>query len=184
MEEICLNDKLYPYKLKMIKNPPEKIYVEGNKNILKTRCFSVVGSRTCTQYGEKWCKIFAKELIDYNLTIVSGMAVGIDAIAHNSAIDSGGKTIAVLPCGFSNIYPKENRYLYNKIIENGGCVITEYSPETEASYKKFIKRNRIVSGMSIGTLVVEGAYRSGTSITAGLAHSQGRDVFCIPRIFR
>ena len=108
------------------------------------------------------------------------MALGIDKIAHSSAIKYGGKTIAVLPSGFEKVYPRENLNLYNQIILNGGCVISEYEPEVEAISKRFLERNRIVSGLSIATVVVEAAYRSGTSVTAKMAQRQGRDVFCIP----
>ena len=150
------------------------------KMALKSNCISVVGSRTNTNYGEKWCKKFVKEFINYGVTIVSGMALGIDKIAHESAINNGGTTIAVMPSGFNNIYPKENLTLYEQIILSGGCVITEYNPNEKASSKKFLERNRIVSGISIATIVVEAAYRSGTSVTAKLANEQERDVYCIP----
>ena len=148
--------------------------------VLNSNCISVVGSRTNTKYGEKWCKKFVKEFINYGVTIVSGMALGIDKIAHESAINNGGTTIAVMPSGFNNIYPKENLKLYEQIIFSGGCVITEYNPNEKASSKKFLERNRIVSGISIATIVVEAAYRSGTSVTAKLAKEQKKDVYCIP----
>ncbi len=170
----------YPEKLKQITNPPKKLYVEGNVENLNTNCLAIVGSRRCTDYGKKWCEIFVEELIQYDLTIVSGMATGIDAVAHNTAIQKGGKTIAVLPCGLKNIFPKENLNLYKKILEFGGTIITEYAEEEKADSNKFLERNRIVSGLSIAILVVEAAYRSGTSVTAKLAKSQNRDVFCIP----
>ena len=179
-DKISINDKLYPEKLKKIKNPPLELYVIGDKNILNSNCLSVVGARKNTEYGEKYCKIFTKELIKYNLIIVSGMAKGIDTIAHTTTILNKGKTIAVLPCGFQNIYPKENMSLYKKIIENGGCVITEYKPVEKADSAKFLERNRIVSGLSIATLVIEASLRSGTSVTARYAKEQQRDVFCIP----
>lgn len=181
MKIIEFKDENYPKKLIKIDNAPKKLYIEGNIENLNTNCLAVIGSRKCTDYGKKWCEIFVKELIKYDLTIVSGMALGIDMIAHNTAIDESGKTIAVLPCGLNNIYPEENENLYKKIIKNNGTVITEYSPTNKASSNKFLERNRIVSGLSIATLVVEAAYRSGTSVTAKLAKSQNRDVFCIPR---
>lgn len=184
MKIIRYEDKDYPELLKKIKNPPEKIYVEGMKENLNTTAIAVVGSRNCTPYGEKWCETFVKELVKYNLTIISGMANGIDSIAHNAALKYGGKTIAVLPSGLDNIYPKNNKKLFNRILESKGTVISEYSPKTEAFYDLFLERNRIVSGLSVGLLVVEAAYRSGTSVTARLALSQGKDVFCIPRKFR
>lgn len=184
MRNLYLNSKAYPKKLKEIPNPPEKLYVDGNIENLYTPCLAVIGSRNCTDYGEKWCKYFVKELVKYGITIVSGMALGIDSIAHRTALKHGGRTIAVLPCGFSNIYPKRNTGLYKNILNNKGTVITEYELDIEAEYNRFLERNRIVSGLSMGVLVVEAAYRSGTSVTARLAIAQKRDVFCIPRKFR
>lgn len=180
MKIIDINEKEYPRVLRKIENPPKKLYVEGDERILNSNCIAVVGSRKNTKYGEKWCKKFVKELVKYDLKIVSGMALGIDWVAHKETIKEGGKTIAVLPSGLKNIYPKENIKLYEEIISNGGCVISEYEPYEEAESKKFLERNRIVSGISIGCLVVEAAYRSGTSVTAKLAKNQKRDVFCIP----
>jgi DNA protecting protein dprA len=180
MTVIELENKLYPKILKNIKKAPKKLYINGNLDILNSNCIAIIGSRKNTKYGEKWCKKFAQEFIKYNLTIVSGMALGIDKIAHKTAIRNGGKTIAVLPSGLENIYPEENLELYNEIILNGGCVISEYEPKINASSKNFLERNRIVSGLSLGTVVIEAAYRSGTSVTAKIAKEQGRDVFCIP----
>lgn len=180
MTVIELENKLYPKILKNIKKVPKKLYINGNLDILNSNCIAIVGSRKNTKYGEKWCKKFAQEFIKYNLTIVSGMALGIDKIAHKTAIRNGGKTIAVIPSGLENIYPEENLELYNEIILNGGCVISEYEPKIKASSKNFLERNRIVSGLSLGTVVIEAAYRSGISVTAKIAKEQGRDVFCIP----
>ena len=180
MKIIEFEDKLYPENLRKIDNPPKKIYANGNIEILNSNCISIIGSRKNTKYGEKWCEKFVKEFVKYDLKIVSGMALGIDKIAHSSAIKYGGKTIAVLPSGLEKVYPMENLNLYNQIILNGGCVISEYEPEVEAISKRFLERNRIVSGLSIATVVVEAAYRSGTSVTAKMAKRQGRDVFCIP----
>lgn len=125
-------------------------------------------------------KKFATELSQYGLTIISGMAEGIDGIAHSATLEVYGKTIAVLPCGFKNIFPENNIKLYEQILENDGLVISEYEENEKAEYNYFLERNRIVAGLSIGTLVVEGGYRSGTSVTARLAKEQERNVFCIP----
>ena len=180
VEIIKFEDRGFPKKLRKIENPPNEIYVEGNKEILNNNLIAVIGSRSYTTYGEKWCKKFCKDLLEVNLNIVSGMAIGIDSIAHKASIMANVPTVAVLPSGLDNIYPMENIELYNKIISKGGVVISEYEPKTEASSNKFIERNRIVAGLSIGVLVVEAAYRSGTSITAGIARSQEKPVFCIP----
>lgn len=180
MDVIELENKLYPKNLKNIKKAPKRLYVNGNIDILSSNCIAIVGSRNNTKYGEKWCKKFVQEFVKYNLTIVSGMALGIDKIAHETAIKYGGKTIAVLPSGLENIYPEENTKLYKEIILNEGCVISEYEPKEKANSKRFLERNRIVSGLSISTVVIEAGYRSGTSVTAKIAKQQGRDVFCIP----
>ena len=184
MKKIKINNSEYPKKLKEILNPPETLYVDGNMENLHSPCIAVIGSRNCTEYGEKWCKYFVRELVKYGITIVSGMAIGIDSIAHKTAIKYGGKTIAVLPCGFNNIFPEENIDLYKEILENDGTTITEYELNSKAGYQKFLQRNRIVSGLSMGVLVVEAAFRSGTTVTARYALMQKRDVFCIPRKFR
>lgn len=178
---IKYDDKKYPELLKNTSNPPKKLYVNGNLEILNNLCLAVIGSRNNTEYGKKWCQYYVKEFVKYGITIVSGMAVGIDTIAHETALKYGGRTIAVLPCGFKNIFPKENIELYKRIINSNNTVITEYESNISASSKKFLERNRIVSGISSTVLVVEAAYRSGTSVTARMALEQGKKVFCIPR---
>lgn len=178
--KISKDDKKYPSILKQIKKPPKYLYCNGNINLLEGPGIAIIGSRVCTNYGKRIATEFAKKLSEYGITIVSGMAKGIDSFAHNGALKVRGNTIAVLPCGFNNIYPKENKKLYEEILENNGLIITEYEENEEADSKKFLERNRIVSGLTIGTLVIEGGYRSGTSITANLAKKQGKNVFCIP----
>lgn len=180
MNVIEFESEFYPRSLRGIKNAPKKLYVKGNLEILNSNCLAIVGSRSNTKYGENWCQKFVKEFAKYDLNIVSGMALGIDTIAHESVIRYGGKTIAVLPSGLENVYPKENVKLCEDIILSGGCVISEYEPNMRASSKSFLERNRIVSGLSFAILVVEAAYRSGTSVTAKIARNQGRAVFCIP----
>lgn len=180
MKKIKFEDKDFPRKLRYIANPPKQIYIEGSKSILNNNLIAVVGSRKNTEYGKKWCEKFCKDLLKYNLNIVSGMAIGIDTIAHKTSILENVPTIAVLPSGLENIYPKKNIDLYKKIILGGGAVISEYEPENYASSEKFLERNRIVAGLSIAVLVVEAAYRSGTSVTAKLAKEQEKKVFCIP----
>lgn len=180
MQIIDIESDLYPKKLKEIINPPKLLYVEGNINNLNTNAISIIGSRNCSKYGKKWGKYFAEKLSKSGLTIISGMALGIDTEAHNGALNVKGKTIAVLPCGLNNIYPAKNKELLYSILENNGTIISEYSPEQKACYDNFLERNRIVSGLSIATLVIEAAYRSGTSVTAKLAKKQGRDVYALP----
>ena len=180
IKEIRIEDEKYPNQLKEIKNPPNKIFLVGNEKILQSDGIAVIGSRCNTEYGEKYATKFSKELAKQGLTIISGMAVGIDGFAHKGALSVGGKTIAVLGSGFNNIYPEENKELFKQIIENDGAIITEYEPDVKPNSENFPKRNRIVSGLSKGVLVIEAVYRSGTSITAKLGQSQGRKVFCIP----
>ena len=180
IELITKESKFYPEQLRRIKNPPEVLYVEGNKEILNSKSISIIGSRACSDEGRKIARIFARDLAYQNMTIVSGMAIGIDTAAHIGTLDASGHTIAVLGCGFKNIFPPQNTQLFHRIIKNGGAVISEYSPNTSAKSQFFLERNRIVSGLSIGILVIEAAYRSGTSVTAAIAKEQNKKVFCIP----
>lgn len=173
-------DELYPKLLRSIDNPPTRLYVIGNPNILSETGIAVIGSRNNTQYGERMCKRFVKDLVDYNINIISGLAFGIDKIAHITALENLGKTIAVLPSGLNNIYPKQHNELAQKIIEHGGAIVSEYEENVKASSKSFLERNRIVAGLAIGTLVIEAGHRSGTSVTARLTTEQGKPTFCIP----
>lgn len=179
-KKIRIEDGEYPQLLKNIKNPPKQLYVLGNENILNEQCIAIIGSRICTPEGAKLAENFASELSKSGICIVSGMARGIDTAAHIGALKTGGKTIAVLGGGFNHIFPEENKGLFQKIIENGGAVVSEYKENIKPSQNGFVQRNRIVSGLSIGVLIIEAKYRSGTSITANFARSQGRKIFCIP----
>lgn len=174
------SEELYPERLRELKNPPSRLYVLGNIEILNDYAIAVVGSRHNTQYGERMCKKFTKSLVEYGINIISGLAIGVDTIAHETCLKNSGKTIAVLPCGLKNIYPKSNISLANKILENDGILITEYEDDVKADSNKFRERNRIVSGLGIGTLVVEAGERSGTNITARNTLEQGKPVFSIP----
>lgn len=177
---IDIKDKDYPQKLREIKNPPQKLFAKGDVSILNSNSIAIIGSRNYSEYGKKVCEKFSKELSKRGICIVSGMAKGIDSIAHRACLNVGGKTIAVMGSGFNHIYPKENNILYKNIIDQGGAVITEYEEDVEPDSRNFPKRNRIVSGLSIGVLVIEAIHRSGTTITAGLAKEQGKKVFCVP----
>ena len=178
--KIDINDEIYPEKLRKIHNPPKRLYLEGNIELLKQPGIAIIGSRECTKYGEKIAERFSKELAECGIVVISGMAKGIDSFAHIGCIKGEGNTIAVLPCGTNHIYPKENINLYKRIIKKGGLIVTEYDEKQQADSNKFLERNRIVSGLSIGILVIEGGYRSGTSVTAKLAKNQGKHIFCIP----
>lgn len=180
MEKITPADQEFPAQLMQNNDSPKQLYVEGNINLLSMPSIAIVGSRKCTEYGIKQAKRFSKELSQKGICIVSGLALGIDSIAHQAALPEKGKTIAVLGCGFHHIYPPENEELYYQIIEQGGCVLSEYEPEKQADLSQFPRRNRIISSLSMGTLVIEAAYRSGSTITARDARKEKKEVFCIP----
>ena len=177
---IKIKDKRYPTKLLKIKNPPEQLYVLGDESLLNKTSLAIIGSRDCTEYGYMQAVRFSKEVAQQDICIVSGMAIGIDSAAHIGAKCEIGKTVAVLGGGFNNIFPEENEELFYGILEAGGCIISEYAPDVEADSENFPRRNRIVSGLSDGVLVVEARYRSGTSITARFAKHQGKKIFCVP----
>lgn len=177
---VSLEDEEFPPQLRKIKDPPNCLYCKGNITLLQKIGIAIIGSRSCSDYGRRMAIKFSKDLCEYGITIISGMAIGIDSFAHKGALEVGGETIAVLPSGLNNIYPKQNVDLYNEILKKNGLIITEYEDDVEADSKKFLERNRIVSGLSIGILVVEGGIVSGTSVTARLAKEQGKEIFCIP----
>lgn len=179
--KIDCKDERYPKKLLKIPHYPKELYILGNYELLnKQHTVAIIGSRDCTEYGRKYAHLFANELSQKDICIISGLAIGIDTIAHIGAVENIGKTIAVLGGGFNKFYPKENEWLFHKILGNNGCIITEYAPNIEPDKRNFPKRNRIVSGLSDITLVIEAEYRSGTSITAEYAKKQSRIVCAIP----
>ena len=180
MRTINLSNNIFPHNIKKIKNAPNKIYVEGNEELLNKKSLAIVGTRNPTDYGKKMAFNFAKELSNEDICIVSGLADGIDSYAHLGAKSGKGGTIAVLGCGFNHIYPEHNLKLYKEILEEGGCIVSEYEPEEKYKSEYFPARNRIISGLAMGVLIVEGRYRSGSSITARLAIEQKKAVFCIP----
>lgn len=181
MEVIEKGDKRYPKRLLNAGKPPKKLYVEGNTELLYKDSLAIVGSRKCTEYGVKYTKEFAKGISQKDIAIISGFATGIDSVAHEIASKYKGNTIAVMGAGFNNIYPEENKELLKQILKNGGLIISEYPPEKEVDMKNFPKRNRIISGLACGVLVIEAAHRSGSTITARNALKQGKIVFCLPR---
>lgn len=178
--EININDEIYPSKLKEIKNAPKELYLRGNLELLESNSIAIVGSRECTSYGFYNAYEFAKELSKTGICVISGLAQGIDTAAHLGAMHQKGKTIAVLGTGLNKIYPKENEILAESIIKNGGLIISEYGLNQERKSENFPKRNRIMSGLSDGILVVEARKKSGTLITARYAKEQGKKVFSLP----
>jgi DNA processing protein len=169
----------YPALLREIPDSPEILYITGNKVCLYTSAFAIVGTRVPTVYGKNIACGLARELAQRRITVVSGMARGIDSEAHRGALVEGGFTIAVLGCGVDVVYPSTNRVLAAEIRQKG-LILSEYPPGTEPLRGFFPERNRIISGLSYGILVVEAAARSGSLITADLAADQGRDVFAVP----
>lgn len=178
--EIKLEDEFYPEKLKNIQCPPKRIYCLGNIKLLNKMSVGIIGSRNCSTYGERVSKEFAFNLSKEKITIISGLAKGIDTCAHIGAVNQDGKTIAVLGSGLDIIYPRENTQLYKKILESDGLIISEYKLGTKPLKQNFPARNRIISGLSNGILVVEAQQKSGTKITVDFALEQGKDVFVVP----
>ena len=175
---ITIYDKAYPELLKHIADPPLVLYCRG-KPEADEKCIAVVGSRRATWYGLDMAKRLSRELAEHGVTVVSGLARGIDSQAHRGALEAGGRTVAVLGCGIDVAYPPENRDLMEEIISHG-AVISEYLPGTEPSRHNFPARNRIISGISLGVTIVEAGEKSGSLITAEYALEQGRDVFAVP----
>lgn len=173
----------YPLQLRRIPDPPICLYVKGKMYRVDFKndfFFGVVGTRRPSSYGEYVAKKFSRELSEAGFTIVSGMAKGIDGIAHKAALQAGGKTVAFLGCGVDIIYPYRNKSIYNEIVDEGGLVISEYPPRMAVQKGLFIARNRLISGLSQGLLVVEGTKDSGALSTARHAGIQGKDVFAPP----
>lgn len=176
------SSKEYPKILKEIAGAPKQLYVRGRLPENHDMNFAIVGTRRASEYGKTLAFKIAKELTELGFNIISGLALGIDTQAHMGALAGNGKTIAVLGSGIddTSIFPKENLRLVKTIIDSGGAVISEYEPEAKSEIWYFPERNRIVSGLSRGVLVVEAPEKSGALITAGLALEQNREVFAIP----
>ena len=179
---VTLADPGYPRLLREVPDPPPLLYVHGQLKAAEA-CISVVGSRNATRYGLSTARRICRDLVARHLTIVSGMARGIDTAAHEGALMGQGRTIAVLGSGLQRIYPAENRELVDRIAQNG-AVISEFALQAEPDAHNFPQRNRIISGMALGTIIVEATPRSGSLITARLAAEQNREVFAIPGSIR
>jgi len=179
-EIIVYDDLEYPYLLKQIYDPPLVIFLQGNKNLLNKNQLAIVGSRSASISGRETAFEIAQQLVEAGLVVTSGLALGIDAAAHKGALTSRASTIAVVATGLDKVYPSRHRALTKQIIENEGTIISEFLPGTSPKPGHFPKRNRIISGLSEGVLVVEAALQSGSLITARCALEQNRDVFSIP----
>ena len=180
MNKVYISDKNYPELLKKISNPPSELYFNGNLNQKEKYPLAVVGTRKISDYGRQITEYFVKVLAQAGVTIISGLALGVDGLAHKTALQANGKTIAVLGSGLNNIYPTTHKKLAQDIIDSGGAVVTEYEPDVNPSKITFPARNRIISGLSLGVLVIEAPQKSGALITAIQAIKQDRKVFVIP----
>ena len=176
---ITFQDDIYPENLKKIYDPPPVLYMKGSIAKMDNIAVAIVGTRIPSRYGKLVTEKISSELAERGVTIISGMASGIDSIAHRSAIAAGGRTIAVFGCGVNMTYPTENINLKEKIIENG-AVLSEFPMNTRPERTNFPMRNRIISGLSLGTIVIEAAEKSGALITSDFALEQGKDVFAVP----
>ena len=180
IKTIKLEDSTYPEKLKEIYNPPKTIYLIGNEKLLNQKSIAIIGCRECTRYGAENAYKFGYELAKENICVISGFAKGIDTYSHKGAVSAKGKTIAALGCGLDIIYPPENIELYKQILLQGGAIISEYPLGSKPEKYHFPERNRIISGLSRGVLVIEAKKKSGTMITVDFALEQGREVYAVP----
>jgi len=177
---VTREDAGYPQRLLEIYDPPAVLWVRGDATLLARPGIAVVGTRHPSPYGLGMAEMLARDLAHRRLTIVSGMARGVDSAAHKGALDAGGKTVAVWGTGIDVVYPKENKKLAERIVASGGTIVSEYPLGTFPAPQNFPLRNRILSGMSVGVLVVEAGEYSGTRITARCAMEQNRDVYAVP----
>lgn len=177
---ITIKDKDYPKNLLHIYDAPAILYYKGNKELLHTNIIAMIGCRECSNYGKEVSIKLSYELAKCGITIISGMAKGIDSYSHIGCIKAGGKTIAVLGNGLDIVYPKENSLLYNEILSTGGLILSEYIIGTKPIKLNFPARNRIISGLSNGIIVVEAKEKSGTLNTVDFALEQGKDIFVVP----
>jgi len=177
---VTRDSKNYPERLRLLNDAPPLLFTIGDNALLNSPQIAIVGSRNPSRIGAETAAEFARYFATLGLTVTSGLALGIDTASHEGALNGGGPTIAVLGTGPDRVYPASNRNLAHQIVEKGGLLITEFAPATQPIAGNFPKRNRIISGLSLGILVVEAALKSGSLITARLATEQGREVFAIP----
>ncbi len=178
---LLLDDGVYPALLREIFDPPITLYVKGEwAACLDEPCVAIVGSRRSSTYGQNAATMLARDLAERGVTIISGLARGIDAAAHRGAIEAGGRTAAVMGTGLDQVYPRDHRRLADEILEHGGALVSEFPLETPPAPQNFPYRNRVISGLSLGVVIVEAAESSGSLITARLALEQGREVFAVP----
>ena len=176
---VDITSKAYPYTLKHIFDPPNLLYAMGDTSLLNSKCVAVVGTRHSTVYGKNTTLAFSKDLSESGVTVVSGLATGIDTYAHKATILHSGKTIAVIAGGFDHIHPANNFQL-SRDIASKGLLLSEYLPNVVPMQYMFVARNRIVAGMSSGIIVVEAGLKSGAKITANLGLEYGKTIYCVP----
>lgn len=179
VKTIALAEEAYPRLLKESDNPPFLLFIKGQMAVLNESALTVVGTRKMTEYGQRATTQLIRPL-SKRLVIISGLARGIDGWAHRECLRAGGKTVAVLGHGLERIYPPEHRGLAEAIISHGGALVSEFPLHYPLAKPNFPRRDRILAGLSLGTLVIEGGEKSGTKITAGMAADYGREVFCVP----
>ena len=178
---LTLTDTAIPPRLSAVDSPPKVLYTEGDlDSALQAPAVAIVGSRKVSNYGREVTKHLATELANQGITIVSGLAFGVDSIAHQAALDAGGRTIAVLPSPLETIYPASHRQLAKHIVEQGGALVTEYPAGTQTFPGNFVARNRIIAGLADATLITEAALKSGSLHTARFALNAGREVLAVP----
>lgn len=182
IQKITLSTSDVPEKLRNISSPPRRLFVMGSdvNELLKKPCVTIVGSRKVSAYGKSVTSGLAGELASAGIVIISGLALGVDSIAHKAALDAGGLTVAVLPTGVNNVYPSTNRWLAEQILQHGGALVSEHDDGMPNMKHRFIERNRIASGMGDALLITEAAERSGTLHTANFALEQGKPVLAVP----
>ncbi len=180
IEALTPHDEAFPRRLREIPDPPPLLYVRGELQERDEWSVAIVGTRRPTAYGRQVTSALAAELADAGLTIVSGLARGVDGIAHETALERGGRTVAVVACGLDRVYPPEHKRLAAQILETGGALISEYPLGTRPDARFFPRRNRIIAGVTLGTLVTEAGEKSGTWHTVTSALDQGREVFAVP----
>lgn len=181
VKKLTLTSTEFPEPLRHIPSPPKQLYVLGDiQTLLQSPRVAVVGSRKVSPYGRAVTESLTGELAGKGIVIISGLALGVDAVAHRAALDGGGKTLAVLPTSLDNIYPSSHRDLAKKILTGGGALVSEYDSGMPGLKKNFIERNRLVSGLSDAVLITEAAQKSGTLHTANFALEQGRTVMAVP----
>jgi DNA processing protein len=178
---LLLDDGVYPALLREIFDPPITLYVKGAwSECLEQPCVAMVGSRRCSTYGQNAAGMLARDLAERGVTIISGLARGIDAAAHRGALEAGGRTLAVMGTGLDQVYPRDHKKLVDEILARGGAIVSEFPLETPPAPQNFPYRNRVISGLSLGVLIIEAAENSGSLITARMAMEQNREVFAVP----